>query len=153
MPSFFLFCQPLRLLGSQVEATQRPLVVASHVSLWPLRLLQSVPATCRSCSITLSPLMPSAHTRGAWPLVACRRSAQSPLKEQKSFHYPWPMPEPPHPLRAHGHAHAWVQSFLWWSTSPPLALPKNAALPLLLVQTFSRVPSALVFPSPCYTAP
>ena len=88
VPSFFLFCQPLRWLVLQVEPTHRPPVVSSHASLWPLRwLLQSAPATCRSCKmhhIALSPLMPLAHARGPWPPVACTRSAQSPLNEQES---------------------------------------------------------------------
>ena len=89
---FFLCLQPLTWLGSLVEPTHRPPVVASHTSLWPLRRpLRSVPATCRSCKrqhVALSLLMPLVHTRGAWPLVACKRSTQSPLNKQEASHCP-----------------------------------------------------------------
>ena len=78
MPSFFLFWQPLRWLGSLVDPIHRLPVVASHTSFWPLRQpLQFAPATCGSCKrhhVMLSPLMPLAHTIGE-PLVACTRSA------------------------------------------------------------------------------
>ena len=43
----------------------------------------------------LSPLMPLAHTRGTWPLVAYTRSAQSPLYEQEASLCGWPVPEMP----------------------------------------------------------
>ena len=86
---FFLFCQPLRWLGLQVEPTQRHPVVASHTSLWPLRWpLGSVPGTCRSCKRHHVALSPLAHTRGAWPPVACTRSTQSPLNEQEASCHP-----------------------------------------------------------------
>ena len=38
----------------------------------------------RGINIALTALIPLAHTRGAWPQVACTRNAQSPLSEQES---------------------------------------------------------------------
>ena len=91
--------------------------------------------------------MTLAYIRGAWPPVACTRSAQSPLNEQEASRHPYSVPEPPRPLRAHRHAHAPVQGVSYGVRPPPLALPNNGTLPLLQVRTFSRVPSAVAFPS------
>ena len=81
---------------------------------WPLRRLPgSAPATCRLCKrhhFALSPLIPLAHARGAWPLVACTTSAQSALNEQEASHHPWPAPELLCPLRACRHEHTLVQA-------------------------------------------
>ena len=83
------FCQTMNLLGPQAEPTHRPPVVAGHASLWPRRRPpQSVPAACRSHKrhhVALSPLLPSAHTRGAWPPAACTRNAQSPVARAYGF--------------------------------------------------------------------
>ena len=53
-----------------------------------LPLASEMTATCRSCKrhyITLSPLMPLAHTRF---LATCTGSSQSPLKDQEASCYP-----------------------------------------------------------------
>ena len=57
--------------------------VVGHASLWFLRwLLSFYPTTCRSCKrhhVMPSPLLPLAHTRGAWPPVAHTRACCSPV--------------------------------------------------------------------------
>ena len=92
------------------------------------------------------------HTRGAWTLVACMRSTQSPLNEQEASCHLQPVPECPHSLRAHRHMHSPMQGVAYGG--PPLrALSNNGILPLLLVCTFSRVPSAMTFHYPEYSIP
>ena len=80
---FFIFLPTPEVTGVAGGAHWQAPVLASLISLWPLRcLLRFVPATYRSCKrhhVTLSPLMPLAHIRGVWLLVTCT-SAQSPLK-------------------------------------------------------------------------
>ena len=75
-----------------MEPTHRPPVVAGHASLWlPRQLPWSIPATCRSWKrhhITLSPLLPLAHTRGAQPPTAYTRSAHSPIAQTSGFSPP-----------------------------------------------------------------
>ena len=140
----------------QVELTHKSPVGASHASFWPLRRLPwSVPTTCRSYKrqhIALSPLMPLAHTRGAWPPVACTRSAQSFQNEQEAFlpsaPHPQPVPELPCLLRAFGHVHAQVQGVCYGGPpllfSPPQQWPLASPVGLDL----SQVPSAVVFHTP-----
>ncbi|XP_047619194.1 uncharacterized protein LOC125117397 [Phacochoerus africanus] len=95
---------------------------------------QSVPATCGSCKRhheALSPLMPLVHTIGAWP-PAASTSAQSPLNKRGRGACACAAPH---------------RKFLTAPAPPPLPSPDNGAVPLLPVWMFSRVPSALVFPS------
>ena len=69
-----------------------------------------------------------AHTRGAWPLVTCTRSAQSPLNEQEASHRPQPVPEPPCPLRAHWDVHTLLQGVSYGNPSL-LFLPSPTVAP------------------------
>ena len=112
------FLPSLVVTGAAGKPTHGPLVVASHTSLWPPRLLpQSAPASCILCKrhcAALSPLMSLAHIRGSWSLVACTRSTQSPVKEQEASQPLEPVPELPHPLRDCGHKRAcmiWCREF------------------------------------------
>ena len=53
--------------------------------------LQSVPAAYRSRNgyhVVLSPLLPLAHTRGAWLPIPCPRSSQSPVAQASGFSPP-----------------------------------------------------------------
>ena len=74
----------------------------------------------------LAPPLPLAHTRGALPLIACPRSAQSPVARASCFLPPVactrgaPLSESPSTGR-----------FLWQSAPPPLTLPNNGTLLLL----------------------
>ena len=118
--------------------------------------------------VPLSP-MPLVHTRGAWPPVACTRSTQSPINEQEASLCVQPVPEPHSLLQASKwllfmgdlqqyclalcepagmYECSGTRSFLWKSSSLPLILPNNGALPLLRFKTFSQVPSAMPFHSP-----
>ena len=70
--------------------------------------------------------MPSAHTRCAWPPVACTRSAQCPPNEQEASCHPSPTPELHCLLRAHGHTQAQVQAVSYGS--PPLLLSPSPTM-------------------------
>ena len=136
-----------------MEPTHRPPALTSHASLWPPRQPSwSVFATCRWCKrhhIALSPLIPLAHTRGAWPLVACTRSTQSPIKEQEvSCHLPIACTRDALPSESlQAQADAQVQGVSYGGL--PLLLSPSPQLHLAspLAQTFSQVPSAVGFHS------
>ena len=44
--------------------------------------------SCKKHHIAFSPLMPLAHTRGAWPAVTCTGSTQSPVNQARGFLLP-----------------------------------------------------------------
>ena len=106
--------------------------------------------SCKKHHIAFSPLMPLAHTRGAWPAVTCTGSTQSPVNQARGFLLPVacigtaPPSERPQSLL---HAHAQEVTYRVH------ALPNEGTLPLLRVRTFSWVPSAMVFYSPAHTTP
>ena len=119
-----LTCQPLRWLGPQVEPIHTTVVVAGHTSIWFLRwLLWFVPTSCGSWKrhqISLNPLLPLAHKRGAQPSIACTINAYSPISQTSGLS----------PLACTKYAplsespHVQGKRFLSWSP-PPLALPNN----------------------------
>ena len=55
---------------------------------------------------TLCPLLPLAHIRGAWPQVACTRSAQSLIEEQEASGHVLSYRELPHLLKISEGLHA-----------------------------------------------
>ena len=115
------------------------------------------PATCRSCKrhhVALSPLMPLAHTRGAWPLVACTRSTQFPVNRAKGFLPPVACTRSAPPSES-PQACARLHARSFYGSPPLLLLPFPAMAPCFSCgpQTFSQVPSAMVFHSAAHSTP
>ena len=138
-----------------MEPTHRPPVVAGHASLWPWRrLLRPVPDDVDACRshkshhVALSPQLPLALTRGTWPNVACTRSAQSPIARASGFSPPAACTRGTLPAESQC-----VQEDFYGGPSLLLLLFPTMALLLLRAQTFSPVPSAMLFHSPAHSTP
>ena len=96
----------------------------------PLASETTISGSCKRHHVALSPLLPLAHTRGAWPPVDCTRSTKSSPNKQEAPRHLQPAPEPPCPLRACRQAHVLVQG-VSYDGLPLLLLPSPTMAPCL----------------------